>query len=81
MAGQKGSYSAMGHTPQYSDCCGALGFLYYDGVFMLPIDVSLPGELDVALYGINNAGAMVATNGGSSAFLVVPTPPRGGGNQ
>jgi probable HAF family extracellular repeat protein len=66
----------------YSDgvCCQH-GFLYFDGVFMLPINVALPGGLDAAIYGINNKGSMVATNGGSNAFLIVPTPLRGGENQ
>jgi len=56
----------------YSDGSIGHGFLLFDGVFMLPIDVPLSGGTQAAIYGINNAGAMVATNGGSKAFLIVP---------
>ena len=55
----------------------ASGFLLFDGVFMVPVDVPLPGGLGAVIYGINTSGVMVATNGGTNAFLIVPTPPGG----
>lgn len=64
----------------YSDG-GQHGYLFFDGVFMLPINVPLPGGLDAMTFAINNNGSMVATNGGSSAFLIVPAFQFGGENQ